>query len=322
VKKINILIVLVLAGTFLIPNSVSAELVDRVAAVVNGEVITLSEWNAAFQSVQERVEKGYNGPNKDQILKEARTATLNRLINSKLVELESKKAGLTVKEEEINAAIRDITARQKITLEDMRKALAKEGITFEQYKEDIKENMTRQRLIRREIGSKIAVSEEEIGEYYKANREAYEGAEAVRIHLILLPLPKDADAQSRERLRAEARSILDRIRKGESFEAMAYQFTKGPAPEQGGDIGFVEKGSLVAEADREAFRLNIGEVSDVIEASTGFHILKIVDKKGAGTKPLDAVRNEIKAKIEEEKMNRRFEEWITELRKGALIEIK
>ncbi|MGV8079443.1 MAG: SurA N-terminal domain-containing protein [Syntrophales bacterium] len=321
-KKIKFLIILVLAGTFLIPSSPSAEILDRIAAVVNGEVITLSEWNTAFQAVQERIEKGYKGPNKDQIMEEARAATLNRLINSKLIELESKKAGMTVKEEDINAAIRDMLSRQKISLEDLRKNLAKEGITLEQYKEDIRENMTRQRLIRREIGAKVVVNDEEIGEYYKNHREDYEGTEAVHLHLIFLPLPGDAGTEGRDRLRTEARSILDRIRKGESFEAMAYQFTKGPAPEQGGDIGFVERNSLVAEADREAFRLNVGEVSDVIEASTGFYILKVVDKRGAGTKSLADVRNEIKARIENEKMNKKFDEWIADLRKSALIEIK
>lgn len=321
-KKINMLIVLVLAGMILIPCAPSAEIVDRVAAVVNGEVITLSEWNNAYETIKERIEKGYQGPNKEQLLAEAREATLNRLINSKLIELESKKAGLTVKEEEINAAIRDMTTRQKMTLEDLRRNLAREGATLEQYKEDIRENMTRQRLIRREIGSKIAVSDEEIGEYYRAHREAYEGTEAVHLHMILLPLPGGAGTESRERLRDEARKILDRIRQGESFEKMAYHFSKGPAPEQGGDIGFVERGSLVADVDREAFRLNINEVSNVIEAPNGFYIIKVVDKRGAGTKGLADVRNEIKAKIEEEKMNRKFDEWITELRKSALIEIK
>ncbi|NPU85026.1 MAG: hypothetical protein HPY65_11110 [Syntrophaceae bacterium] len=321
-KKFIILIVMALAGTFLLPASGSSEIVDRIAAVVNGEVITQSEWNTAFEVVKERIDRGYKGPNKDQILAEARKATLNRLINSKLIELESKKTGMTVKDEEINAAIRDMISRQKITLEDLRKSLAREGATLEQYRDDIRETMTRQRLIRREIGAKVSVSDEEIGEYYKAHREDYEGTEAVHIRLILLPIPKDADQAARDRLREEARTILQRIRNGEPFETMAYQFSKGPAPEQGGDIGFVERGSLVVEADREAFRLNTGEISDIIEAPTGFHIIKIVNKRGAGTKPFAAVRDEIRAKLEDEKMNRKYEEWITELRKGALIEIK
>jgi len=318
----TILLALALAGAFLFPSAPSAELVDHIVAVVNGEVITLSEWNTAFEAVQERIEKGYHGPNKEKILAEARQTTLDRLINSKLIELESKKSGMGVKDDEVNAAIRDLIARQKITLEDLRKSLAKEGLTLEQYKQDIKENMTRQRLVRREIGTKILVTDEEIGEYYQTHRQDYEGEEAVHIRLILLPLPKDADAGTRERIRAEARSIVQRLRSGEAFEPLAYQFTKGPAAEQGGDIGFIEKGSLVPEADREAFRLNIGEVSDVIEASNGFYILKVVDKRGAGVKPLDAVRNEIRAKLEDEKMGRKFEEWIAELRKGAHIEIK
>ncbi len=321
-KKINMLIILVLAGMGMIPCTPNAEIVDRIVAVVNGEVITLSEWNNSYEVIKERIEKGYKGPNKDQILAEAREATLNRLINSKLIELESKKAGIAVKEEESNAAIRDMIRKQQMTLEDLRRNLAREGATLEQYKEDIRENMTRQRLIRREIGSKIVVSDEEIGKYYEANREAYEGTQAVHLRMILLPLPGGAGAAERERLRDEARKILDNIRQGESFEKMAYHFSKGPSPEQGGDIGFVERGSLVAEVDREAFRLNVNEVSNIIETSTGFYIIKAVDKRGAGTKGLADVRNEIKAKIEEEKMNRKFEEWITELRKNALIEIK
>jgi len=322
VNLIKTWLLVALAGALLFPPALSAEIVDRIVAVVNGEAITLSEWDAAFESVKERIDKGYQGQNKEQIMAEARQATLERLINSKLMELESRKAGLTVKDEEINAAIRDMVAQKKVSLEELNRSLAQQGVTLAQYKEGMKETMTRQRLIRREIGSKITITDEEIGSYYEAHRQEYEGTEAVRVRLIFLPLPKGADDAARQRVRDEVGSLLDRIRNGEPFEAMAYRFTKGPAAEQGGDIGFVERGSLAPEVDREVFRLKPGEVSGVIEAAGGLYLLKVVDQRGAGLKPLAAVRDEIRSRIEEEKMNRKFEEWITDLRKGALIEIK
>jgi parvulin-like peptidyl-prolyl isomerase len=182
--------------------------------------------------------------------------------------------------------------------------------------------MVRMRILRRDVRSKVTISEEEIGDYYLKHREEYEGKEAVRIKQILLLFPRDMDEETKYKMQEQAGLILKRIKGGEPFDFLAANFSQGPAAAQGGDVGFIEKGLMLPEVDRVAFILEKDEVSDVIESSVGFHILKMVDKRGAGVKPIGAVREEITARIEEGKLEKKYEGWIEELRKRSHIEIR
>jgi parvulin-like peptidyl-prolyl isomerase len=269
-----------------------------------------------------RINEAYKGNEKTKMIAEGKMTVLNRLIDNKLVDQYSKKMGVAVKDEEVMSTIRGIMAQRKIDLSDFVKILEREGQTFEFYKEEIKGQMTRQRLVRREVSSKIAVTEEEIGEYYKQHREDYEGKEAVRIKQILLLLPKNANTQAREALRKNAQEIRARLLAGEPFDIMAAKFTQGPAAQQGGDVGFIEKGNTLPEVEAAAFSLKLDEISEVIESSLGFHIIKVVDKKGGGLKTFPEVRQEIQMKIEDQKMIPRVDQWLLDLRKKAQIEIK
>ncbi|RPH31147.1 hypothetical protein EHM92_09230, partial [bacterium] len=205
---------------------------------------------------------------------------------------------------------------------DYQKKLAAEGNTLENVKKEIKGQMLRMRLLRREVQSRILITDQEIGEFYDKHRQDYEGKEAVRIKQILLPVRADADKKERERIRNQALQLRERILKGEPFEQLAAQFSKGPAAAQGGDIGFVERGVILPEVEKAAFGLSVGQLSEVIETEMGFHMIAVVDKRGAGLKPLPVVRNEIKAKIEDEKISKKYDEWIDGIRKRSFIDIR
>jgi parvulin-like peptidyl-prolyl isomerase len=200
--------------------------------------------------------------------------------------------------------------------------LEREGSTLDGYREDMKDQMTRMRLLRRELRAKILISEDEIGEEYIKRRDEYEGREAVRIMQIMLRLPRETDRAARKKVQADAEMIRQRLLDGEPFEALATQYSQGPAAATGGDVGFIEKGAMLPEVDSAAFRLAKNEISDVIASSVGLHIIKVLDKRGAGVKPLESIREEIKAKLEEEKMEKSYDEWIVDLRKRSHIEIK
>ncbi|MBP7342091.1 MAG: peptidylprolyl isomerase, partial [Syntrophaceae bacterium] len=180
----------------------------------------------------------------------------------------------------------------------------------------------RMRLLRREVQSKVLVPDEAIGEYYNRHRQDYEGKEAVHLRQILLPAPAALDPAAREAVRQQARQLYERIAKGEPFDLLAARYSKGPEAAAGGDIGFVERGVIVPEVEKAAFSLPVGQVSDVIESELGFHIIAVVDKRGAGLKPLAIVRNEIKAKIEEEMIVKKFDEWIDGIRKKSFIDVR
>ena len=316
--------VLIICSVILLCVPVGAEVVDKIVAVVNDEIITLTEFNTAFEPYLKNIEDNYKGKDKEAIINQAKESFLKRLVDNLLIEQEAKKAGMgiVIKDEEVMDVIRDMMAKKKSNMEDFKKNLAREGTSLESLKKDIRSQMMRIRLLRREIKSKVIVSDEEIGEYYNKNRQDYEGKEAVRLKQIFLAIPAKADKKTKVKIKEEAGQLRKRVLAGESFELLAVKYSQGPGAAQGGDIGFIEKGTIIAAVESVAFNLPMEQVSEVIESGIGFHIIKVVDKKGAGLKPIAAVREEIKTKIEDEKLEKKYEEWITSIRKKSFIEIK
>jgi len=315
---------LILWSLILLCAPAGAEVVDRIIVVVNDEIITLYEFNAAFEPYLKNIENNYKGNDKEAVIKQTRSAFLQRLIDNMLIEQEGKKSGtgIIVKDEEVMDVIRDIMTKQKLSMQDFLKNLAKEGNSLESVKKEIRTQMMRARLLRREIKSKIIVSDEEIGEYYNKNRQDYEGKETVRIKQLLLLIPPNADSTAIAKVRNGAMQLHKRVMAGESFDLLIVKYSQGPAAAQGGDVGFVGRGTIIPEVEKVTFSLPVGQISEVIESSIGFHIIQVVDKKGAGLKPIAAVREEIKTKIEEEKLDKKFEEWISSVRSRSHIEIK
>jgi parvulin-like peptidyl-prolyl isomerase len=316
--------VLILLGVILLCAPVRAEVVDKIIAVVNDEIITLYEFNTAFEPYRKNIENTYKGTDKEAVIKQSREAFLQRLIDNILIEQEAKKsgAGIIVKDEEVMEVLQDILAKQKLSMQEFSKNLAKEGKSLDSVKKEIRGQMMRARLLRREVKAKILVSDEEIGEYYNKNRQEYEGKETVRIKQILLVLPPNADKTIIAKVKNEAMQLRKRIKNGESFDLLALNYSQGPAAAQGGDVGFIGRGTIIPEVEAAAFSLPVGQVSEVIESNVGFHIIQVVDKKGAGLKPIAAVREEIKTKIEDEKLDKNFDEWIASVRAKSHIELK
>ncbi len=321
-KKGNRILIALFAGLWLAAAAAHAATVDRIIAVVNNDIITENELESAFALVQKRIEASYKGSDRDKVIAEGRMHVLSRMIDGKLIEQRAAKQGLTVRDEEVMAAIKDLLDKRNIQMDDFLKTLEREGSTFDAYKREIRDQMVRMRLLRREIRLGIMVTDEEIGDYYVKHREDYEGKESFRIKQILLLAPENQDRARRAKRLEDAESIRKRLKDGESFDLLAARFSQGPAAAAGGDIGFVEAGTMLPEVDQAAERLKIDEISEVIASPVGFHIIKVLDKRGGGKKPIEAIREEIKTKLEDEKTEKKYEQWIGDLRRQSRIEIK
>ncbi|MHB8907772.1 MAG: peptidylprolyl isomerase [Syntrophales bacterium] len=315
---------MVLAGAalLLLYAPVQAGVADRIVAIVNDEVITLSELNGAFEPYRAKLEASYAGAEREKAVTETKLTLLNQMVDNLLMQQQSRKVGIVVKDEEVAGTINDLLARRKISQEELQKAVAREGITMEAYRKGVRDQLMRIRLVQREIKSKVAVSSEEIGEYYRKNRQDYEGKEAVRIKQILLLMPKEASEEAKGKLREDAEAIRKRLLGGEPFELVSARYSQGPAAAAGGDIGYVEKGMMLPEVETVALTLPLNQVSAVIESSVGFHIIQVIDRRGAGVKPIESVREEIREKLDMEKVEKKFDEWLEGLRSRAHIEIK
>lgn len=300
----------------------SSEIADKIIAVVNDEIITMKELNTAFDPYLKKIEDTYQGNDKEKVITETKAAILQRIIDAMLIEHEAKKAGASIKEEEVMNVLKDMLSRRNIQMEDFLKKLEHEGSSLSFVKNEIRGQLLRTRLMRKEIKSKIMVSDQEIGEYYDRHRDEYEGREAVRLKQILLRVPPNVDKTTKAKIEEEARQIHKSALSGTPFDLLAAKYSQGPATSQGGDIGFIEKGVIIPEVETVAFSLPLDQISGVIESSLGFHIIKVVDKRGAGFKPIAAVRDEIKSKLEDEKLEKKYDEWISSLRKRSYIEIR
>lgn len=316
------IIVLSMMITMLIAAAALGEVADRIIAVVNEDIITLKEFNETCKPYLKKIDETYRGNDKEMVIKQTKDAILQRLIDNMLIDQEAKKANANIKDEEVMDVLKDMLARQKTQMEDYLKKLASEGNSLDSVKKEIKGQLLRMRLMRQEIKSKILVSDQDIGEYYNQHRDEYEGKEAVRIKQILLLAPPHADKETRAKIMEKARQIQKRAISGESFDTLAAAYSQDPAAAQGGDLGFIEKGGMIPEVETVVFSLPLNQVSNVIESRLGFHIIKVLDKRGAGLKSLANVREEIKAKLEEGKLEKKYDEWIAQLRKRSHIEIR
>ncbi|MDA8126493.1 MAG: peptidylprolyl isomerase [Deltaproteobacteria bacterium] len=301
--------------------SAQAAVMDRVVAVVNEEVITQSELNSALEPYLSRL-NSFVGLERDKAFAETRLGLLNRMIDELLMAQQAKKNGVNVSDDDINATIKDLLSKKNMSLADLLKALDKEGVSLEGYKKSLKDQILRIKVIQQEVKTRASVSDDEIAEYYRRHREDYEGTESVRVRQIFLPLPKEEEPALKGKVRMQMVEIHKRLLSGQPFEALAAQFSQGPAAESGGDIGFIEKGMILAEVEEVALRLPVNKISDVIESSVGFHVIQVTDRRGAGLKSIESVRNEIREKIEQEKMDKKVQEWIETLRTKSHIEIR
>jgi len=299
-----------------------AEMVDRIVAIINDEIITLSELNSNLETYVKRVEESSEVTDREKMKKQLRKLILNSLIDQKLIAQEAQKLGIAAADDDIDKAIKSILSRKKITMETLAENIANKGGTIEDYREEIKQHLTKRNLIGKEIRKKVTITQEEIGNYYRKHRNDYEGKEAVRIRQILIIVSKDCDAETKEKKRSSAEKTLKRLRNGEPFALLAAEVSQGPASQTGGDLGYIEKGLILPEVDTVAFSLKKGEISGIIETSVGFHIIQVLDKRGAGIKPPESVRAEIVEKLGSKKVEEKFQEWLKEQRKKALIEIR
>jgi len=311
-----------IAAILLITASTSwGEIVDRVIAVVNDDVITQYELDSTVELILKRNEQNIRPEDRERITAEARKALLDRLIEDLILRQEARRLGIAVREEELTSTIQEALAKRNLSIDTLQEALIKDGTNYEKYREAMRSDMIKTRILQREIRPRVSVTNEEIGAFYQEHRDEYEGKLRVRLLMIALPVPAGSDEAAQAVQRTKAEAILKRIRAGEYFEALANENSMGQQ-RAGGDIGYVEKGSMNPIIEEVAFNLKPGEVSGVIETPQGFYIIKALDKRGGGSLSLKATRAEVDERIFNEKMDKKYTEWLAEKRQKAHVEIR
>lgn len=295
-----------------------AKQISGIAAVVNDEVITTLDLDKEYAQMLKESEK--LPPAEKMGL---RSAALNRLVDKKLVEQKIRELDIKVSDEELRASIEDVKKQNNLTQEALEQALAAQGLTFAQYKAQLKEQLERMRLMSQEVRSKIQVGEREMREYYDAHRDNYGGAEtfhARHIFFKLDPKGKPEDAAATEKL---ANEVLAKARAGEDFAALAKKYSQDPAAaKDGGDLGSFKKSDMLPEIGDTVAAMKPGDVSSIVRSPAGLHIIKLEQKSREAGRPFEEVKDSIEELLYKKKSDERFNQWVKDLRNAASIDIK
>ena len=323
-SRLRVAAMLLAAMTLALPSgtaAAAAEMVDRIVAVVNGDIIVLSELRQISRNYLDRMSDQFKVAGGDEQLREAERRILDQLIDEKLVNQEADRLAITFSEREVDMAVKDMQNRNKLNDAQFAAALAEEGLTMPKYREQLKSQMKKVRVIDQEIKSRIQVSKEEVDAYYEKHADDFNAEPEVRIQQIRLIIPPESSAGEVSRIQAQAESILAKIKGGEDFTSLVGLYSQDPTAQAGGDMGTFKRGELLPAIDEYAFSMKPGEVSPVIRTEGGFHIVKVVGRREPTALSDEERRAEVKDVIFSEKAEEDFKVWIEKLRKKAYIEV-
>jgi peptidyl-prolyl cis-trans isomerase SurA len=232
---------------------------------------------------------------------------------NKLIGKEVETQGIKAKDSDIDSYIERIKMQGNLDDEQFAVALQSQGLTMENYRKQVAEEIERALLVNREIGSRVNVTPEDVERYYKEHAEDYSQPEQVRVRHIFLPLSPSAPSEEEQEVLTQIEDIRKRALAGEDFAALADAHSRGPGAGQGGDLGYFKKGQMAKEIDEVAFGLKPGDISQPFRTGAGVHLLKVEEHASAGQKKLDPeTTEEIKRRLYNDALRKRYERWFQE----------
>lgn len=294
---------------------VQAAPVGRIAAVVNGEIVTVFQLDRA---VAERLET----PGRETAESPAlRRAVLDELIDERLIGQRAVELGLQVSDEELENAILDVQKQNKITRPQLEDALRQQGIPFDEYRNNLRLQILRFKVMGRELPTLSEVTSREVRDYYQSHGDDFRLPPLLRLSRITFPLPAKATDEERATVRAAADSARNRITVGIDFEALLAELRSAGLAD-GGDLGTVAEPELHPTFAAAVKDLKPGEISTVVEVGGALHLLRLDERTPGRIVPLEEVKGKIEATLGEQKKGEALKTWLADLRAKARIDIR
>jgi peptidyl-prolyl cis-trans isomerase C len=295
---------------------VPAEL-PAVMARVNGETISKTDFERAVEALEGRAGGPVPPDQRNQIFRDV----LDQLVGYKLLSQEAAARKVTVTDTEVNTQIAQIQGQ--FPSEDVfKQMLTERKITLEQVRTDTRRDMIVAKMLEAEVEAKAAVKPEQVSDFYAKNPEQFTQGERVRASHILISAPRDGDAAAKAQARTRAEQVLQDVKAGKDFAALAKEHSQDPgSAAQGGDLGYFTAGQMVGPFNDAAFSLKPGTTSELVETDFGFHIIRVIDKQAGRTVPLDEVRTQVEEYLHDQNRKEQTEAFVNSLRAKGKIEV-
>ena len=327
----RLLALLTLVLLFSSQTGIHAEVIDRVVAEVNEDVITLSEVEEQGQAVFQKIIQQAPAEERDAMLNGAWREVLDSIIDKTLIAQEAAKRNITVSEQELDAAIEQIVAANNITRELLLEDLRSNGIDEQTYRSNLRSQIYQNRLVSMEVRAKVVVTEDMLLDYYdtKYTRHVKEGG----FYLLQIGTSWDLAADSSsggpsEADKAEARKRAERIHKlavgGQDFSSLAMKYSDLPSGAEGGDIGVFTEDEMASYMRDAVLTLQTGDISPIVESPVGYQFFKLLSSREGGIvmqASYEAVKEEIRERMYNEIMQKELDDWINTIRDQAYIRV-
>ena len=298
------------------PKPLPAQLPD-VLAQVNGEAVTRAEFDRAVEALEARAGGPIPSEQREQVLRRV----LDQLVGYKVLVQEVGARHVEVPDSEVDARLTQIRG-QFPSEEAFTQMLAERKLTLEQVKSDARQDMAISKMIDGEIAAKIAVSPEQVADFYAKNPDQFKQGESVRASHILIGVPRGADEPARAQARAKAEQVLTEVKAGKDFAALAKEHSSDPgSAANGGDLGFFQQGQMVGPFNDAAFSMAPGTTSELVETDFGFHIIKVAEKKTGRTIPLEEVKPQVEQYLQQMNRQQQTDLFVNSLKAKGKIEV-
>jgi peptidyl-prolyl cis-trans isomerase SurA len=311
------------------PAQEKAKVVEEIIARVNNEIVTASDLVRARASLSQEVNEdcqqrgGCNAEERAAMLKDREQNVLRDLIDQSLLVQRAKDAGVNV-ESELIRRMDQIRQQNNIpSMEALESAVTASGINFEDWKAQMRNGMLTQALIQREVGGNLKISDDEVKKYYDEHKDTFVRPEKVYLSEIFVNT-EGKTPEELPTLEQRAKNLYNRVKNGEDFFELAKRFSDGSTAKEGGSLGDegFARGELSKEISEAVFKMNRGDITEVMRTQTGFLILRVDQRYEAGLQPVEKVSNEIQNRLYYEKMRPALREYLTKLREESYVLVK
>jgi len=287
----------------------------EVLARVNREDVKKADFDRLVLNIELN-----NGPIPPDRRSEILRRVLDELVTYTLLKQEAQARNVTVTDAEVDERVQSMrqTAR---TEEAFKKALADRKMTVERLRADARVDLAIARMMNDQVADALPATDAEAREFYDKNPDRFKREEAVRASHILILVDQKADAAAKQQARAKIDAVLKRAKAGEDFAALARENSQDRSAAQGGDLNYFPRQKMVPAFAEAAFALEPGEISDVVTTQFGFHIIKVTDRKPAGTVPLDEVSAQLKQLLTEQRKQQQAQAFVAHLKQTSKIEV-
>lgn len=298
------------------------EIVERIVAVVNNDIITYLEVQKEISPYVAQIKAvGYDPEKEQQMLYRVRSDVVEKLVDQKIIDQEIKRYKITVSDQDIDSDIERIKKNKLWTDEEFRKALEYEGMTIESYREKLKTQALRARLINRVVKANIVITREDIAAYYASNIEKYQGELKYHLRNIIMRVLADTGTDGKRSVLEKMVNIEAALNNGASFESLARQYSESVLAKNGGDLGVLAYKDFSSQLKQALEDLSIGEYTAVLDTDQGYQIFYIEDILKENEMLLEEVYSQIESTLYKELSEKAFIDWLKTLRETSHIKI-